>query len=59
MKTILHRMRLERRITLIILAVLMAVAFMYSLFSWSGEGSVTYMIDPADAGSGPAQGVDE
>ena len=59
MKTILDRMRLERRITFIILAVLMAVAFMYFLFFRSGEGSVTYTIDPAAVESGPAQGVEQ
>jgi len=56
MKTILDRMRLERRITWVILLVLMAVAFVYMLFFSSGGGEVTYMVGPADL---PLQGTEE
>jgi hypothetical protein len=59
MGTILDRMRLERRITIVILVVLMAVALVYSLFFSSGSGSVTYTVDPADVESAPAQGAEE
>ncbi|HUW62900.1 MAG TPA: hypothetical protein VMZ06_17985 [Candidatus Bathyarchaeia archaeon] len=57
MKTILDRMRLERRITLIILAVLMAVGFVYFLFFRSGGSTTTYT-EPV-AGSAPAEWVEQ
>jgi len=57
MKTILDRMRLERRITRVILLVLMAVAFVYFLFFRSGGSTTTYT-EPV-VGSAPAQGVEQ
>ena len=57
MKTILDRMRLERRITIIILAVLMAAAFVCFAFFQSGGSTTTYT-EPVEE-SAPAQGVEQ
>lgn len=56
MGTILDRMRLERRITVVILVVLMALALVYELFF---RAVVVTDIDPPVVESGPAQGVEQ
>jgi len=55
MGTILDRMRLERRITVVILVVLLVVAFVYELFfGWN-----VYMSDRRGVESAQVQGAEQ